>query len=98
MKMITKPSCAWTAGNKKVSLLAAGIFLSLCAFAAEPVWPADFSEKLAANRAAAMPGELQSASAGEGLLAGAIRKCDEILCAIMSLRTKKFEGLTIIVK
>ena len=46
MKKITKPSCAWTAGNKKVSLLAAGIFLSLCAFAAEPVWPSDFAEKL----------------------------------------------------
>jgi hypothetical protein len=80
-----------------VFAFAMGMFVNV-SLGAEPVWPADFSEKLAANRAAAMPGELQSASAGEGLLAGAIRKCDEILCAIMSLRTKKFEGLTIIVK
>ena len=98
MKMITKPSCAWTAGNKKVSLLAAGIFLSLCAFAAEPVWPSDFAEKLAANYAAATPGAGQSAISAQPISAGSVRKLDEKSSSSMTLSTKRYNRFTIVIK
>ena len=98
MKMITKPSCAWTAGNKKVSLLAAGIFLSLCAFAAEPVWPSDFAEKLEANRVAAAPGAGQSAISAQPISAGSVRKLDEKSSSSMTLSTKRYNRFTIVFK
>ena len=96
MKMITKPSCAWTAGNKKVSLLAAGIFLSLCAFAAEPVWPSDFAEKLEANRVAATPGESQIGTADEGVSAGSVRKLDEKYSSAMTFSTKRYNRFAVV--
>ena len=98
MKMITKPSCAWTAGNKKVSLLAAGIFLSLCAFAAEPVWPSDFAEKLEENRVAATPGAGQSAISAQPISAGSVRKLDEKCSSSMTLSTKRYNRFTIVFK
>jgi hypothetical protein len=100
MKMITKPSCAWTAGNKKVSLLAAGIFLSLCAFAAEPVWPSDFAEKLEANRVAATPGVEQIATSdpNQQLSAASVRKLDEKCSSSTTLSTKRYNRFTIVFK
>jgi hypothetical protein len=96
MKMITKPSCAWTAGNKKVSLLAAGIFLSLCAFAAEPVWPLDFAAQVAANRAAAAPGESQIGTADEGVSVGSVRKLDEKYSSAMTFSTKRYNRFAVV--
>ena len=96
MKMITKPSCAWTAGNKKVSLLAAGIFLSLCAFAAEPVWPSDFAEKLEANRVAATPGAGQSAISAQPISAGSVRKLDEKYSSAMTFSTKRYNRFAVV--
>lgn len=100
MKMITKPSCAWTAGNKKVSLLAAGICLSACAFAAEPVWPSDFAEKLAANRAAATPGagQVATSDSNQQLSVGSVRKLDEKRSSSMTLSTKRYNRFTIVIK
>ena len=96
MKMITKPSCAWTAGNKKVPLLAAGIFLSLCAFAAEPVWPSDFAEKLEANRVAATPGAGQSAISAQPISAGSVRKLDEKYSSAMTFSTKRYNRFAVV--
>ena len=98
MKMITKPSCAWTAGNKKVSLLAVGICLSACASADEPVWPSDFADQVAANRAAAAPGAGQSAISAQPISAGSVRKLDEKCSSSMTLSTKRYNRFTIVFK
>lgn len=98
MKMITKPSCAWTAGNKKVSLLAAGIFLSLCAFAAEPVWPSDFAEKLETNRVAATPGvgQIATSDPNQQLSAASVRKLDEKYSSAMTFSTKRYNRFAVV--
>ena len=96
MKMITKPSVAWMARSKMFSLLAVGVCLSVCAFAAEPVWPSDFAEKLAANRAAAAPGESQIGTADEGVSAGSVRKLDEKYSSAMTFSTKRYNRFAVV--
>ena len=98
MKTITKSSQAWVAKGKKVSLLAVGVCLSVCAFAAEPVWPSDFAEKLAANYAAATPGAGQSAISAQPISAGSVRKLDEKCSSSMTLSTKRYNRFTIVFK
>ena len=98
MKTITKSSQAWVAKGKKVSLLAVGVCLSVCAFAAEPVWPSDFAEKLAANYAAATPGAGQSAISAQPISAGSVRKLDEKSSSSMTLSTKRYNRFTIVIK
>ena len=98
MKTITKSSQAWVAKGKKVSLLAVGVCLSVCAFAAEPVWPSDFAEKLAANYAAATPGAGQSAISAQPISAGSVRKLDEKSSSSMTLSTKRYNRFTIVFK
>ena len=98
MKTITKSSQAWVAKGKKVLLLAVGVCLSVCAFAAEPVWPSDFAEKLAANYAAATPGAGQSAISAQPISAGSVRKLDEKSSSSMTLSTKRYNRFTIVIK
>ena len=98
MKMITKPSVAWMVRSKMFSLLAVGVCLSVCAFAAEPVWPSDFAEKLAANYAAATPGAGQSAISAQPISAGSVRKLDEKSSSSMTLSTKRYNRFTIVIK
>jgi hypothetical protein len=96
MKTITKSSQAWVAKGKKVSLLAVGICLSVCAFAAEPVWPSDFAAQVAANRAAAAPGESQIGTADEGVSAGSVRKLDEKYSSAMTFSTKRYNRFAVV--
>ncbi len=98
MKTITKSSQAWVAKGKKVSLLAVGVCLSVCAFAAEPVWPSDFADQVAANRAAATPGAGQSAISAQPISAGSVRKLDEKSSSSMTLSTKRYNRFTIVIK
>ena len=96
MKMITKPSVAWMARSKMFSLLAVGVCLSVCAFAAEPVWPSDFAEKLAANYAAATPGAGQSAISAQPISAGSVRKLDEKYSSAMTFSTKRYNRFAVV--
>ena len=96
MKMITKPSVAWMARSKMFSLLAVGVCLSVCAFAAEPVWPLDFAAQVAANRAAAAPGKGQSEAADESVLAGSVRKLDEKFSSSMTFSTKRYNRFAVV--
>ena len=98
MKTITKPSIVWMARSKMFSLLAVGVCLSVCAFAAEPVWPSDFAEKLAANYAAATPGAGQSAISAQPISADSVRKLDEKSSSSMTLSTKRYNRFTIVFK
>ena len=96
MKTITKSSQAWVAKGKKVSLLAVGICLSACASADEPVWPLDFVAQVAANRAAAAPGESQIGTADEGVSAGSVRKLDEKYSSAMTFSTKRYNRFAVV--
>ena len=96
MKMITKPSVAWMARSKMFSLLAVGVCLSACASADEPVWPSDFADQVAANRAAAAPGESQIGTADEGVSAGSVRKLDEKYSSAMTFSTKRYNRFAVV--
>ena len=98
MKTITKSSRALVVKGKKALLLAVGICLSACASADEPVWPLDFAAQVAANRAAAAPGESQIGTADEGVSAGSVRKLDEKCSSSMTLSTKRYNRFTIVFK
>ena len=96
MKTITKSSRALVAKGKKTSLLAVGICMSACAFSAEPVWPSDFAAQVAANRAAAAPGESQIGTADEGVSAGSVRKLDEKYSSAMTFSTKRYNRFAVV--
>ena len=82
--------------GKLKSLLAAGICFGamLCASADEPTWPSDFDAKVAANRAAALPGAGQSATS-DGVLAIAVRKWYVAFSEFVLLNTKKIKGIVV---
>lgn len=96
MKTITKSGHAWVAKGKKASLLAVGICLSACASAAEPVWPSDFADQVAANLAAAAPGEAQVGTADGGVSAGSVRKLYEKCSSAMTLSTKRYNRFAVV--
>jgi len=75
---------------RNAACVVAAIAISLSALSAsadEPVWPADFAEQLAANLAAARPGEGQS-GASDGIAAIAMRKLHAAFSGFVHLRTE----------
>ena len=94
MKLLKTPK--FWGGGKLKTLLAAGFCAGaiLCASADEPVWPSDFDAKLAANRAAALPGAGQSATS-DGSIANAVRKWYAAFSDFVSLNTKKIKGIVL---
>ena len=75
---------------RKAACGAVAVAISLSALsvsAGEPVWPADFAEQLAANLAAARPGEGQS-GASVGIVAIAMRKLHAAFSGFVHLRTE----------
>lgn len=75
-------------------IIGAVCMTALASGAAEPVWPTDFVEKLAANRAAARPGEGQVAESG-GTIATSMRKWFAAFSEFVVLSTKMPTGLTL---
>ena len=65
--------------------------VAVCALADEPVWPADFAEKLAENRAASQPGDGQVATSG-GSVAVSMCKWYTAFSNFVSLCTKVQQG------
>lgn len=100
MKTIIKSKYSWATGGMTALFLAAGICLSACAFADEPVWPSDFAEKLAANRAAATSGagQVATSDSNQQLSVGSVRKLDEKRSSSMTLSTKRYNRFTIVIK
>lgn len=75
-------------------IIGAFCMTALASGAAEPVWPADFAEKVAANIAAAQPGAGQiSASNVEPV--SSVRKWYSSLSEFVSLNTKKLLGFVV---
>ena len=84
-----------TTFGRLVAGCAFALALALPVVADEPVWPADFAEKLAANRAAAQPGAGQSDTSGEGIILSSVRKWHEAFSQFVKLNTKKIKGIII---
>ena len=78
----------------KTIRIVAVMAVAATAFADEPVWPSDFSDKLAANIAAAQPGAGQS-DASDGSIASAVRKWYAAFSEFVMLNTKKIKGVVI---
>ena len=67
---------------------------ALASGAAEPVWPADFAEKVAANIAAAQPGAGQISTSG-GSVAASMCKWYTAFSNFVSLCTKVQRGFVL---
>jgi hypothetical protein len=67
---------------------------ALCALADEPTWPADFNDKVAANRAAAQPGEGQSATSASST-AIAVRNWYAEFSGPVTINTKTPRGIVL---